>query len=424
MAETVTGIELTAAAQDAARRTYTVSVTPERVRAAEAATTERYARQIKVQGFRKGKAPPSVVRRRFGDAIRQSVIEELLRASWEAAREQDGLKPIADPQVRNVKFEDGAPLTFELLVDVKPAITLDRLGGFRLTRAVPTVTAEMVDAQITTLREQRAPWVPATDRAKPGDLVEATITNLDEQGAPAADGEPVRFVLGQGRALPELEERLMALDPGGTWEGALRFPDDHPDEARRGQSRRVRVTLGEVKRQALPELTDAFASEVGEFATVDALRAAVRTDLEAEAKREADARVRGELIDQIAAANNVAVPPSLLDRALAASIAAYGVPEDQRGRFATEFRPVAEAGVRRDLILETVAEQAGLAATAEAVGARIAEVARRRGESPAAVRAALEKAGRLRELERSITEENVFTHLLGQSTVEDAPPTR
>jgi trigger factor len=424
MTETVTGIDITAAAQDAARRTYAVSVSPERVRAAEASTTERYARQIKVQGFRKGKAPPSVVRRRFGEAIRQSVIEELLRASWEAAREQDGLKPIADPQVRNVKFEDGAPLTFELLVDVKPVIALERLGGFRLTRTVASVTEEMVEAQITTLREQRAPWVPATDRAKPGDLVEATITNIDAQGAEAADGEPVRFVLGQGRALPELEGRLMELDPGGTWEGALRFPDDHTDEAKRGQSRRVRVTLGEVKRQALPVLTDAFAREIGEFESVAALRAAVRTDLEAEAKREADARVRGELIDQIAAANNVSVPPSLLDRALAASIAAYGVPEDQRGRFATEFRPVAEAGVRRDLILETVAEHAGLAASADAVGARIAEVARRRGDSPAAVRTALEKAGRLRELERSITEENVFTHLLGQSTVEDVPPTR
>jgi FKBP-type peptidyl-prolyl cis-trans isomerase (trigger factor) len=85
---------------------------------------------------------------------------------------------------------------------------------------------------------------------------------------------------------------------------------------------------------------------------------------------------------------------------------------------------VAEAGVRRDLIIETVADKAGVAATADAVSARIAEVAKRRGESPAAVRAALEKAGRLRELERSITEENVFTHLLGQSTVEEAPPTR
>ncbi len=422
--ETQTGIAITAAAQDAARRTYTVTVTPERVRAAEAATTERYARQSKVQGFRQGKAPASVVKRRFGEAIRQSMIEELLRASWEAAREQDGLKPIADPQVRNVKFEDGAPLTFELLVDVKPDIALERLSGFRLTRRVAAVTDEMVDAQITTLREQRAPWVPATDRAKPGDLVEATITNLDAEGPEPAAGEPVRFVLGQGRALPELESRLMELDPGGTWEGSLRFPDDYAEESKRGQSRRVRVTLGEVKRQALPELTDEFAREVGDFATVDALRAAVRTDLVAEAGREAEARVRGELIDQIAAANNVSVPPSLLDRAVAGSIAAYGVPEEQRGRFATEIRPVAEAGVRRDLIIETVAEHAGLFASADVVAARIADVARRRGETPAAVRTALEKAGRLRELERSITEENVFTHLLGQSTVEDAPPTR
>lgn len=419
---TETGIDITPAARDAARRTYTVAVSPERVRAAETATTVRYAKQLKVPGFRKGKAPPTVVRRRFGDAIRQSVIEELLRASWEVAREQDGLKPIADPQVRNVQFEEGRPLTFELLVDVKPEIALERLGGFRLTRAVPAVTAEMVEAQLTSLREQRAPWVPAPDRAKPGDLVEVTIVNLDDPADAAA--EPVRFVLGQGRALPELEARLMALDPGATWEGALRFPDDHPDEAKRGQSRRVRVTLGEVKRQELPGLTDEFAREVGEFESLAALKAAVRTDLEAEARREADAKVRTALIDQIAAANNVAVPPSLLDRALAAYAAAYGVPDEQRARFATEFRPIAEAGVRRDLILETVAERAGLTATADAVAARIAETASRRGESPAAVRAALEKGGRLRELERSITEENVFTHLLAQNPVEDGPSTR
>ncbi len=419
---TTTGIEITPQSQDAARRTYTVSVSPEKVAEAEAATTARYAKQLKVPGFRKGHVPTAVVRRKFSDAIRQSVIEDLLRQSWQATQEKDALKPIADPQVRNVKFEDGAPLTFELLVDVKPEISLSRLGGFRLTRRVQKVTDEMVDAQLQQIREQRAPWVPAPDRAKPGDLVEATVVNLDEP-APEAQ-EPVRFVLGQGRALPELESRLMELDPGQSWEGSLKFPDDHPDEAKRGQSRRVRVTLGEVKRMELPALSDEFAREVGEFETVDALKAAIRADLEKDAAREADARVRGELIDQIAAANNVAVPPSLMDRALAAYIAAYGVPEDQRGRFAAEFRPVAESGVRRDLIVETVAEQAKLHATAEALDARVAELARRRGESPAAVRATLEKAGRLREMERAMTEENVFTHLLAQSTVEDAPLTR
>jgi trigger factor len=448
---TETGIEITPQSQDAARRTYAVSVSPEKVAAAEAATTARYAAQLKVPGFRKGHVPAGVVRRKYSDAIRQSVIEELLRESWKATQEKDSLKPIADPQVRNVKFEDGAPLTFELLVDVKPEITLSRLGGFRLTRRVQSVTDEMVEAQLHQLREQKAPWVPVADRAKPGDLVEATITNLDEgaateaaapdarrpedaasvapparssQAASATAPEPVRFVLGQGRALPELESRLMELDLGQSWEGSLRFPDDHPDAAKRGQSRRVRLTLGEVKRMELPDLTDEFAREVGDFESVAALKAAVRTDLEAEARREADGRVRGELIDQIAAANNVSVPPSLMDRAIAAYVAAYGVPEDQRGRFAAEFRPVAEAGVRRDLIVEAVAEQAKLWAGAEALDTRIADLARRRGETPAAVRAALEKAGRLREMERSMTEENVFTHLLGQSTVEDAPMTR
>ena len=422
---TETGIEITPQSQDAARRTYAVSVSPEKVAAAEAATTARYAAQLKVPGFRKGHVPAGVVRRKYSDAIRQSVIEELLRESWKATQEKDSLKPIADPQVRNVKFEDGAPLTFELLVDVKPEITLSRLGGFRLTRRVQSVTDEMVEAQLHQLREQKAPWVPVADRAKPGDLVEATITNLDEGAATeAAAPEPVRVVLGQGRALPELESRLMELDLGQSWEGSLRFPDDHPDAAKRGQNRRVRLTLGEVKRMELPDLTDEFAREVGDFESVAALKAAVRTDLETEARREADGRVRGELTDQIAAANNVSVPPSLMDRAIAAYVAAYGVPEDQRGRFAAEFRPVAEAGVRRDLIVEAVAEQAKLWAGAEALDTRIADLARRRGETPAAVRAALEKAGRLREMERSMTEENVFTHLLGQSTVEDAPMTR
>ncbi len=418
---TDTGIAITPGTHDAARRTYQVAVSPERVQAAEAETTARYARQLRVPGFRKGKAPPMVVRRRFGDAIRQSVIEELLRASWEVAREQDALKPVADPQVRNVKFEDGAPLTFELLVDVKPEIALERVSGFRLTRQVPPVTGEMVEAQLTSLREQRAPWTPAPDKAKPGDLVEATIAYLEgESGA----GEPVRFVLGQGRALPDLETRLMELEPGGSWEGTLTFPDDHPDAAKRGQSRRVRVTLGEVKRMALPELTDAFAREVGEFESLEALRAAVRSDLEAEARREADAKLRADLIDQIAAANNVAVPPSLLDRALAAYADAYGIPDQQRGRFLNEFRAVAEAGVRRDLIVGGIAESQKLAATEEAVAAHLAEIAQRRGESPAAVRSALEQAGRLREVERSITEDNVFTHLLAQCTVEEGPSTR
>jgi trigger factor len=420
--ETPAEIEITALQQDAASRTYAVTVPVERIRATESATMEWYGKRARVPGFRRGHVPAPVLRRRYGDAIRQTVLEELLRESWEQARTRESLKPIGDPRVRNVKFEDGSPLTFELSVDVKPAIQLPRLGGFRLERRTPVVTDEHVDSQILALRERKAPWVPAEGRPRPGDLVEVEVLNLDAGAEQSRD--PVRFVLGQGRAVPELEARIMELETGGTWEGAVRFPDDHPDEARRGLSRRLSVTLRELKRQELPELNEEFAREVGDFDSVEALRSTVRADLEAEARREAEARLRSELLEQIAAANNVAVPASLVERAVRAYAQAYGVPEERLPRFAGEFRPLAEQSVRRELIIEGVAEAFELAATSDELDSRVAEIARRRGESPAAVRGSLEQAGRLREMERSITEEKVFAHLLGLSTVEDVPGAR
>ena len=415
-------IQITPTARDAASRAFEVSVPVERVRRAEDDATTQFAAHTRIPGFRKGKVPRDLVRRRFADAIRQTALEDLVRQTWELARERESLRPIGDPQIHNLKWDDGAPLTFEIRVDVKPELKLERLGGFRLARHHHRVTDEQVESQLVALREQKAPWVPVAERARPGDLVEATIQNLDD--ASGAEPELVRFVLGQGRALADLETQLMALDAGGAWEGTLRFPDDHPDESRRGQTRHVKATLNDVKRQQVPELTDDFAREVGSFESVAELRAAVRTDLEEAATREADTGVRAELIEQLAAANNVAVPPSLRDRAVTAYAKAYGVPDDQFPRFANEMAPVLEAGVRRDLIVEAVADQAKLHCTEKELDARVADIARRRGEAPGAVYAGLEKAGRLRELERSVTEEKVFAHLLAQSAVEDAHAAR
>jgi len=178
------------------------------------------------------------------------------------------------------------------------------------------------------------------------------------------------------------------------------------------------VTLHEVKRQQLAELDDAFAREVGDFDSLEALRRAAREDLEQEAAREADARVRGELIEQIVAANRVVAPRPLVERVLYAYAQAYSIPEERWEQFATEFRPVAEAQVRRDLVLDAVVERHGLRATPEELDGRIRELAGRRGMPAEQLRASLEKAKRLRDVERSLTEEKVFTFLLSQSTVE------
>src|SRR5258705_2040650 len=413
----MTGIQITKTHAEPGETSLAVTVPPESVRAAEERATRVYQQRARLPGFRQGKAPAAVVRKKFAEDIRQQALQELVQESWRAAVEQEKLKPIADPHIHNLKWEEGAPVTFELHVEVKPELKLERLGGFRLTRTVAAVTEAQIDAQLNDLRAQRAPWTPVPDeKPKPKGLVHVPIAT--REGTEIKDPQPYQLVLGEGRAIPEVEEKIMTLLPGEMLDAIVRFPDDFAEEAKRGQTRDVRITLHEVKRQQLAELDDAFAREVGDFESLAALRQAVTEDLRKEAERDADAKVRAELVEQIVSANSVTAPRPLVERALYVYAQAYGVPEERWPKFAEEFRPEAEAQVRRDLVLDHVMEAQQLRATEAELDQRIQELAERRGMPPAQLYASLEKAKRLRDVERSITEEKVFAYLLSQSTVE------
>src|SRR5574341_1367235 len=417
----VLDIQITKTAEEPGAASLAVTVPAENVQVAEEKATQAWQARVRLPGFRKGKAPAAVVRKKFAEEIRQQVLEELVRESWSRALAQESLKPIAEPHIHDLKWEPGgtAPITFQFHVEVKPELQLARVGGFALKRTVRAVTEKDVDAQLNELREQRAPWAPlAGEKPKPKDLVHVTIAT--REGGAVKDPQPYQLVLGEGRAIADGEERIIGLLPGESVDATVRFPPDFPEEAKRGQTRDIRVTLGEVKRQTLPALDDAFAREVGDFDSLDALRQAVRADLEQDAAREADAKLRAELIEQIVAANQVAAPRPLVERATSVYAQAYGVPEDQWPKFAAEFRPVAEAQVRRDLVLDWVVEAQGLAASEAELDAKVQELAAKRQMPAAQLYASLEKAKRLRDLERSITEEKVFGFLLSQSTVEHA----
>jgi trigger factor len=358
-----------------------------------------------------------VVRRRFGDAIRQSALEEVVRDGWETAKSSESLEPVTEPSVRNIKFEEGSPVEFELFVEVRPSIALERTGGFKLTRTVPAVDDAAVSEQLDNIREQKGSWLPVEGgHPAAGQMVQLEVTSLDGDGP--HEPQPHSLVLGEQRAVADLEALIMELVPGQTREGDIRFPDDHPDESRRGQSRKVRVSLLDVKRKELPDLNDELAREVGDFDSLDALKAAIRTDLEQEATREADAKLREELIRQIADANSVPAPESLVHRVLHAYAHSYNIPDDQLATFEAQFHPIAEATVRRELILTAVTDREKLRATEEDVDARVAQMASARGVETGQLYASLQKANRLPDIERALTEEKVFAHLLAQSTVD------
>ncbi|HEX6058322.1 MAG TPA: trigger factor [Gemmatimonadaceae bacterium] len=411
-------IEITTKKAEGVERLLEVSVPVDVVREAEEKAVRRYASQARLPGFRPGKAPAAMVRKKFAAAIRQETLEALMQDAYREVLERENLTPVAQPHVHHVHFDEGKPLSFELHVEVRPEIELARTQGFRVARAASTVTDEQVAEQIERMREQKATLAPVDGKPAPGDLVTVTLATAEDGGEMPAEGKEYRLELGGGQAIPGIEELIMDLTPGETAERSVRWPDDFPDEAQRGATKLVRVTLSDVKRRDLPVLDDAFAREVGDFDSLDALRTAVREDLQRHADRDADAEVRQKIVDEIIAANPFDVPSAWVGQLVGAYAQAYQVPEEQREQFQQEFRSVAERQVRRDLVIDTIAEREGLAASEADIDARVAEVAAQRGSDPGKIYASLQKAGRLKEIERGITEEKVFAWLMERNTVE------
>ena len=411
-------IEITTKKAEGVERLLEVSVPVEAVREAEEKAVRRYASQARLPGFRPGKAPAAMVRKKFAAAIRQEALEALMQDAYKEVLEREKLTPISQPHVHDVRFDEGKPLRFELHVEVRPEIELARTKGFRVARPLSAVSDEQVAEQIERLREQKASLVPVEGKPAPGDLVTVALATADADGELPAEGKEYRLELGGGQAIPGIEELIMELTPGETAERPVRWPDDFPDEAQRGATKTVRVTLSDVKRRDLPALDDAFAREVGDFDSLEALRAAVRADLQRHADRDADAEVRQKLVDEIIAANPFDVPASWVGQLVGAYAQAYQVPEDQTEQFRQEFRPMAERQVRRDLVIETIAAREGLAAKEADVDDKVAELAAQRGVDPGKIYASLQKAGRLREIERGITEDRVFQWLLERNAVE------
>ncbi len=412
-------IQITATKSEGVERRLQVAVPPARVAAARSKAVSRVAKQVRVPGFRPGKAPDAMIRKKYAAAIDQEAVEALLREAFETVLAKEDLKLVTQPHAHDVKFGEDDGLSFELHCEVRPEITLDRLEGFRVMRPKDSVTDEQVQEQMDQLRDQRATWAPVEGKPQEGDLVTVMLATAGEDGV-IPEGQEYRLVMGAGQAIAAIEEVILTLDQGGSTETPVKWPDDFPDEAQRGRTKTVRASLKEVKRKSLPALDDAFAREMGDFDSLEAFTKVVREDLASSATREADSAARTQLLDEIVAANPFEIPPSWVKQMIHAYAEAYKIPEEEIVKFSDEIRGMAERQVRRDLILDTIAEREKLAASEGDVDDKVAELAAKRGMEPGALYASLQKAGRLRELERSITEERVFSWLLAKNTIEQA----
>jgi trigger factor len=408
--------------QERWRRKVSVTVPADVVRPERQQVVKQLASRVRLPGFRKGKVPTAVVEKQYGPALQKETLDRVIAEAYRTALAEHALQPISEGEVEKVDWQPEADLTFEISFDVRPHIELARLSGFKVLRPIPQVADADVDRVIERLRDQAATWKPIEDGQPPmeGELVSVRIARLDDSGEP--DGEPQHYqlVVGEGDAIPDVEAAIMEVPPGETREFTVHFPMDFPNEARRGEEQRLRITVVDRRTKDLPALDDAFARSVGEFDSIEALKARARTDLEEESQAHADAVVAGRLLDAVLDANPFDVPRSMVDRYVESMLGDTSKAEPaavERAR--AQVLPDAEVSVKRLIAIERIAEGQQLRATAEDVDERVTLLAQASGASPAQARAQLQKGGRLEALARELTERKVLDFLKAQSEVRD-----
>jgi len=410
-------------------RHLSITVPAERVQRTRGRVAEQIARGARLPGFRKGKLPARVIEQRFGPSIDQETIDRLIQETYREALETQGITPISQGRVDEVKYDPRAELTFEVEVEVRPEIEFATLKGFSATRPPVEVGESDVESVLERLRDERSTWAPKAEGDRPdyGDQVLVDILALTSD-----DVEPhsYRIIIGEQQAIPDVEAAILTLTPGESGEFDVAFPDDFPDEARRSQKQRLRIKLEEAQQKVLPEIDDEFALSIGGFESVDALRERILTDLTEDAVQRSESEVRRQLIDQVLTANPFDAPESMLQRYLDYMVGEPDTEEGERKRKARTdeekgriaelregLRPQALWGLKRTLVVERIAEKEGLRATQDEIDEKVEALAMRNNRSPSEVWIQLEKSGRLEVLEREITEEKVFAFLTSENTV-------
>ncbi len=292
-----------------------VSVPATRVRQQVDARLLKVSRTVRIKGFRPGKAPIHVVRKHYGREVREEVVSDLIRETFAEALRQEKLQPAGGPRIEPQKTSEPDDLRYTATFEVYPQVELKDVGEIRLTRPVAAVADGDVDAMIESLRRQRPNWIDVTRACKDGDRI-----TIDFEGR--IDGEPFEggksenlvVTLGAGRLLPDFEQGVRGAAAGESREFDLRFPDDYAAKHLAGKTARFQAAVRKVEESVLPELDAAFCEAFGVTeGGVSALRAEVRENMERELAQAVHARLKAQVMDQLLAANPIAVPRALVD---------------------------------------------------------------------------------------------------------------
>ena len=390
-------------------------------------------RKVKLPGFRPGKAPIGLVKQRFAGDIRQDVLEKLVPRFFRAAADKDHLEVVGQPNVSDVHFHAGEPITFKAEFEVAPTFELGDYRGITITYNQPEISDAEIDARVEEIREQKAEYVNEDPRPLvDGDYAVVSLESLSGVAEKVSQDE-LMLKMGDDATMKEFTENLRGASPDESREFDVTYPEDYDPQDPRRPHREVQSDGESRSPQGTPEVNDEFAKDLGDYQTVFELREAVRKSLTHDREHKAQDEAKHQLVDKLVEAHNFPVPEIYIDRQVEINVenqlrtlAAQGI--DPR-TIKLDWQKVRESqkdkaarDVKASLLLDKIAEREAIGATQEEIDREVQKIARQQREAVALVRAKLQKEGAIGRIAGHIRTEKTLAFLFEQSRKEAGKP--
>ena len=400
-----------------------VQVPAERVSKEIAARLKQLSRTARLNGFRPGKAPLSVIRRQFGPQVHREVIGELLQSSFSEAVTQNQLAPAGNPRIEPQSVDEGKDLTYVATFEVFPEVTLQPMETLEIERITADVTPDDIDAMIQRLRKQQMKFAPASRAAVHGDKVTVDFEgSIDGVPFAGGKGENIPIVLGENRMLPQLEEGLVGAAAGEQRTVEVDFPGDYRATELAGKRASFKVDVKTVEEPSLPEVDEAFCAAFGVTeGGVERLKEDVAANMRRELEQTLRNRNKTAVMDKLFAANPIDVPTTLLEsqvRDMQAEVMRRSGAKDAAQ--APPREPLIEPARRRvalGLLFNDIIRRENIVVDPARSNARLDEMVGAYGDGAALKRAYLQNADAMRQVESLALEDQVVDWVLAHAKV-------
>ncbi len=411
------------------RREIAVEIPVEEVTRETNSLIQKYQKLARIPGFRRGHVPASVIRQRFAEDLKSDVVEALVPRYFRKAADKQGLIPVSQPQVTDLHLKDNEPLRFKASFEVMPEIKVEGYKELRAEKPEITVTDEEVEQSMNGVREQHATFTPLEGRAlADGDYAQVSLDGQPKDG----DGKPVHMdevlveIAGKN-TMPEFTENLRGASAGDERVFEVTYAQDATEQRLAGKTFTYTVKVQAIKQKTLPELDDQFATQLGEFKTLDEVRQRIREGMESERKHNAEHEAKDKLVAELVKRSSFEVPEALVDRqidvrlerglrALAAQgMKAEDIKKMDLNRLRAGQREQALQEVKASLVLDKIAEEEKIEVSDEEIDREIEALATQSKQTPEEIRARLTRDGALDRIRNRIRSEKTLDFLYRQS---------